>query len=84
MAETPVPSELLAPCPHCNNRKVDVAWVDWSYSVVCLEPTKPSLAEVFGVGGNGCGAYGPGRETESEAVNAWNARTPQYVTPRNS
>lgn len=64
----------LLPCPHCGCAELEVRWVDWAFRVVCDEPAPARFREFLGEGGKGCGSYGPGRDSEYEAIAAWNRR----------
>lgn len=67
-------SELLT-CPFCDNNKISVVVDNAEYSLGLVDETNVHFSVICSTTSCGCGASSGWRDTEEEAIEAWNTRT---------
>ena len=67
----------LKPCPFCNNKKISVVVDSAEYSLGLIDETDVHFKVICSTTSCGCGASSGWCNTEQEAVESWNTRTPK-------
>ena len=67
----------LKRCPFCNNGNISVVVDNAEYSLGLVGETDVHFKVICSTTSYGCGASSGWCNTEQEAVDAWNTRTPQ-------